>query len=83
MMIEKSESLELDLKTEDRDGKTGYHRANGQGKTDVVNLIQTKMPCIAEHRESPIRSVPTHSMLRQDLTKESKARELKNLKFKE
>ena len=54
MMIEKSESLELDLKAEDRDGKTGYQCANGQRKTDVVNLIQTKIPCLAEHTVSPL-----------------------------
>ena len=83
MMIEQSESLELDLKAEDSHGKTGYQWAKGRGKTDVVKLIQTKMPCLAEHRESPTRSVPTHSILRQDLNKKSKASELKSLKFTE
>ena len=48
MMIEQSESLELDLKAKDSEGKTGYQRAKENAKyhrkTDFVNLIETKMP---------------------------------------
>ena len=47
MMIEQSESLELDLQAEDSDGKTGYQMAKDYDSFDVVNLIQTKMPCLA------------------------------------
>ena len=47
MMIELSESLELDLKAEDKRGRTGYKLAKEFRKTDVVNLIRTKMPCLA------------------------------------
>ena len=47
MMIEQSESLELDLKAKDSDGQTGYQRAQAYRETDVVNLIQTKMPSLA------------------------------------
>ena len=47
MMIEQSESLELDLKAVDRHGKTGYQFANVRQNTAVVNLIQTKMPSLA------------------------------------
>ena len=47
MMIEQSEFLELDLKAKDDDGKTGYQVAKVNVKTDVVNLIQTKMPSLA------------------------------------
>ena len=47
MMIELSESLELDLKAEDKHGRTGYKLAKEFRKTDVVNLIRTKMPCLA------------------------------------
>ena len=46
MMIEQSKSLELDLKAEDSDGQTGYQRAKAYRETDVVNLIQTKMPSL-------------------------------------
>ena len=59
MMIEQSESFELDLKAEDSQGRTGYQLARRYKKTDVVNLIQTKMPCLAEIRESPITTVST------------------------
>ena len=38
---------ELDLKAEDSNGKTGYQLARIYRKTDVVNLIQTKMPSLA------------------------------------
>jgi hypothetical protein len=56
MMIEQSESLELDLKAENSDGETGYQMA----RRGVVNLIQTKMPCLAEHKKAPpAGSVPT------------------------
>ena len=47
MMIEQSESLELDLKALDSDDKTGYQLAKERGHTDIVNLIQTKMPSLA------------------------------------
>ena len=47
VMIEWSESLELDLKAVDRHGKTGYQFANVRQNTAVVNLIQTKMPSLA------------------------------------
>ena len=47
MMMEQSESLELDLKAEDSEGRTGYQLARCYRKTDVVNLIQTKMPSLA------------------------------------
>ena len=47
MMIELSESLELDLKAVGRHGKTGYQFANVRQNTAVVNLIQTKMPSLA------------------------------------
>ena len=56
-MIEWSESLELDLKAEDRDGKTGYQLAKYHGRTDIVNLIQTKMPCLAVDKRSPASTV--------------------------
>ena len=59
MMIEQSESLKLDLKAEDSNGKTGFQMAKGYEKTDVVNLIQTEMPSLAEIRESPISTVST------------------------
>ena len=60
MMIEQSESLELDLKAENSDGETGYQMARRVRKTDVVNLIQTKMPCLTEHKKAPPTvSVPT------------------------
>ena len=57
VMIEWSESLELDLKAEDRDGKTGYQLAKYHGRTDIVNLIQTKMPCLAVDKRSPASTV--------------------------
>ena len=51
MMIEQSESFQLDLKAKDSDSKTGYQRAKEYAKyhrkTDVVNLIKTKMPSLA------------------------------------
>ena len=48
MMIEQSESLELDLKAKARHGgETGYQFAKDYEETDVVNLIQTKMPSLA------------------------------------
>ena len=46
-MIEQSESLELDLKAVDKNGKTGYQVAEVNDKTDVVKLIKTKMPSLA------------------------------------
>ena len=61
MMIEKSEFLEIDLKAEDNDGKTGYQLAKSGSNccykhqkppTDVINLIKTKMPCLAEIHDS-------------------------------
>ena len=57
MMIEQSEFLELDLKAEDRDGKTGYQLAKDHGRIDVVNLIQTKMPSLAVDKRSPASTV--------------------------
>ena len=47
MMIEHSESLELDLKAKNSDGKTGYQLAKARGATYIANLIQTKMPSLA------------------------------------
>ena len=44
MMIEQSVSLELDLKAKNNENKTGYQLAKEKGRTDIVNLIQTKMP---------------------------------------
>ena len=46
MMIEHSESLELDLKAKDSHGKTGYQLAKANGSYNIVNLIQTKMPSL-------------------------------------
>ena len=57
MMIEQSEFLELDLKAEDRDDKTGYQLAKYHERTDIVNLIQTKMPCLAVDKRSPASTV--------------------------
>ena len=47
MMIEHSDSLELDLKAKNSDGKTGYQLAKARGATYIANLIQTKMPSLA------------------------------------
>ena len=47
MMIEQSVSLELDLKAKNNENKTGYQLAKENFTTDVVNLIQTKMPNLA------------------------------------
>ena len=47
MMINNSESLKLDLTARDNDGKTGFQLAQDEGKTEVVNLILSKMPNIA------------------------------------
>ena len=47
MMINNSESLKLDLTARDNNGDTGFKLAQRYGYTDVVNLIQSKMPRIA------------------------------------
>ena len=58
LMIERSESFDIDLKAKDNNGKTGYQSAKfnlfqrdcpgyihiGSDPSLVVNLIQTKMP---------------------------------------
>ena len=43
VIIEQSESLEIDLKALDSNDKTGHQLAKERGHTDIVNLIQTKM----------------------------------------
>ena len=47
IMIEQSESLELDFKAKDKFGETGYQSARENRQIDVVNLIQTRMPSLA------------------------------------
>ena len=47
MMINNSESLNLDLVARDIIGRTGFQWALEMGFTDVVNLIRSKMPRIA------------------------------------
>jgi len=48
MIIEQSDPLKLDLKAvEDSNGKTGFQMARKCRRTDVVNLIQTKMPSLS------------------------------------
>ena len=44
IMINNSESVNLDLTARDNDGKTGFDWAQDLRKTDVINLIRTKMP---------------------------------------
>ena len=44
MMINNSESLKLDLTSRNNDRETGFEFL---GRTDVVNLIHTKLPEIA------------------------------------
>ena len=47
MMINNSESLKLDLTARTNNGKTGFQLAQDGEETEVVNLIQSKMPKIA------------------------------------
>ena len=47
MMISNSESLKLDLTARTKLGKTGFQLAQDKEETEVVNLIQSKMPRIA------------------------------------
>ena len=47
MMINNSEALYLDLTARENGGRTGFQVAQYWGHTDVVNLIQSKMPRIA------------------------------------
>ena len=47
MMINNSESLKLDLAARTNSGKTGFQLAQDCDRTDVVNLIRSKMPRIA------------------------------------
>ena len=46
-MINKSESLKLDLTARDKIGQTGFQLALLNGWTDVVNVIRIKMAQIA------------------------------------
>ena len=46
-MISNSNSLKLDLTARDNEGKTGFKWARDMGKSEVVNLIKSKMPNIA------------------------------------
>jgi hypothetical protein len=55
MMIEQSESLELDLRAKNKSNRTGYQLAKVNGRTDVVNLIQTKMPSLVVHEPLPMK----------------------------
>ena len=47
IMINNSESFNLDLTARDNDGQTGFQMAQERGRTNVVNMIQTKMSQIA------------------------------------
>ena len=47
LMLDKADALQLDLTAKDNAGRTGFQRAQSQGKTAVVNLIKAKRPSIA------------------------------------
>ena len=44
LMIENRESFNLDLSAKDNHGRTGYQVAKEFGQTDVINLIEEKLP---------------------------------------
>ena len=48
IMIENSDSIGLDLRLRDNDGKTGFQLAQEYQQTDIINLIKMKIPKIVE-----------------------------------
>ena len=47
LLINNSQSLNIDLTARDNNGKTGFQVAQDEGETEVVNIIESKMPNIA------------------------------------